>query len=399
MQAALIAILACTVQGPDRVTLREGGVLRGRVVFDDGETLVVRSGAREREVARAEVSECVSLLAHWREMMTRWLSGRADDPVFALDLAVYCRRTGLAGEAEVLALHALALDPERRGAREALGHELAPAGWTAPRGKKRVPWAQIERERADFGSAWELSTLHWRLRTNLPLRQAAATALDLECAYAAFHELVGPLVGRLLDADPPLVAHVHADSASFPEIGRSRGWYDPASGILRVDASAGLDRGLVVHEAVHQLLDSAARRGRTSRGDIPAWLDEGLAEHLRATLAGPPGRFVRTAGTLDRTALRAFALAREPYALDRLLRMGPEDFLASSRSDLKYAQAYALVSFLHEGDGGRWHPGFGTYLRSAWGGQGGPQELERALGAELPAIERGWRAWVTERGR
>jgi hypothetical protein len=150
---------------------------------------------------------------------------------------------------------------------------------------------------------------------------------------------------------------------------------------------------------VHQLLDWTANRVRGGRGAIPAWLDEGLAEYLRASLRGAPGRLAYDANAADLVAFRLQAHAKRAYGLTRLMNFDSGDFLASSRQDLKYAQAYTFVHFALHADGGRLRPRFVAFLRGAWAGQGSPTDLEKAFGAKDDAIERAWTSWVEERAR
>src|SRR6185503_7432507 len=110
---------------------------------------------------------------------------------------------------------------------------------------------------------------HFRLRTNLGLREALSTALDLECYYRAFYALFASEL-RLFDVVEPMPAEVHADAKSYPEIaGKRRAYFDDAAFTLQVDASGGLQRSDVFHEATHELLFFTSERTKASVGKIP----------------------------------------------------------------------------------------------------------------------------------
>ena len=70
------------------------------------------------------------------------------------------------------------------------------------------------------------------------------------------------------------------------------------------------------------------------------------------------------------------------------------DFLASSRADLKYAEAYTLVHFLLHAENGRRRPGFIAFLKSAFKGQASQTHFKDAIGGTDAEIERAWRAYV-----
>jgi hypothetical protein len=305
---------------------------------------------------------------------------------------------GLAEEARVFALRSIAADPENTAAREILGHERKEKGWFAKEEGRRWAWTERVKRSADYGQAWELETTHWMLRTNLPLLEATTAILDLECAYDAFMTVIAPEVGAY-HLSEPLRAQIHADRESFPESGGTRGYYDRSAQVLFVDADGGLDRGLMVHEALHQVLAAASVLAPGARGAIAPWLEEGLAEYFRVTLKGPPGRLKYDEDAIDMVSIRAQVHAQRTYELNRVLSFDSGDFLSTSRQDLKYAQSYTLVHFLLHADKERWRGQFFDYLRGAWKGQGSSTDLEKALGAKSEAIQKAWTAWVTERAK
>ena len=199
--------------------------------------------------------------------------------------------------------------------------------------------------------------------------------------------------------DGPLNAQIHADAGSYPEAAGGRGFYDRAGRLLVVNAEGGFDRGLMVHEAIHQLLAETAVLAQGGRGEIGPWLDEGLGEYFRATTSGPAGRLAFDAGRIDTISMRRQVHATDTYKLSRVLTFDSGEYQSTSRQDLKYAQSYTFVHFLFDGDGGRYRPGFDRFLRSAWKGQGSSTDLESALNAKVDVLEKAWKSWVKDRAR
>lgn len=405
MIPALVTVLALALapggERPlDRVILADGTRLEGRIVLEDAQRIVLRIGTRDRILLRAEVQSAESRQTSWREAMDRWRRLEVEDATKIADIATFARRMGLDEESRVFALRALAVDPENRVARDLLGHERKEKDkdWTWREDGRRWTWTERAKRGADWRDAWKLETTHWSVRANLSLLDATNAILDLENAYAIFFELIAPEV-EAYHVDAPLQAQIHADAGSYPELGGSRGFYDRAGHVLIVNAAAGLDRGLLVHESVHQLLASTAVRSRGGRGEIAPWLDEGLAEYFRATTGGPAGRLVHDPRAIDARSMRTQAHAGEVYRLSRLMTFDAGDYLSSSRQDLKYAQSYTFVHFLLDADGGRYRAGFFDFLRKAWKGQGSSTDLESALGAKVDAVDKAWNAWVRERAR
>lgn len=72
MFSALLAVLALIAPGSgdrplDRVVLKDGTKLEGRVVLDAQNRVVIRIGTRDREIDRGDVRSVDSRLASWHE--------------------------------------------------------------------------------------------------------------------------------------------------------------------------------------------------------------------------------------------------------------------------------------------------------------------------------------------
>lgn len=403
MLLAFLAVLGFIGADPgerplDRVVLNDGTKLEGRVVQEDGTQLVLRIGSKERVIERADVASATTRLSAWREALDRWEKLDKEDATKIADIGLFAGRLGLPEEARVFALRALAVDPDNRAARELLGHERKDKGWYMREDNRRYFWPERVKKSTDFGNGWKLETTHWSLRTNMPLLDATNAILDLENLYAIFFRELAPVVdARHLDT--PLLAQIHADAGSYPEIAGGRGFYDRDGRMLVINAEGGMDRGLMIHEAIHQLLAETAVHSRGGRGEISPWLDEGLADYFRATTAGAPGRLAFDAGRVDTISMRKQVHSNDTYKLSRVLTFDSGEYLSTSRQDLKYAQSYSFVHFLIDGDGGSYRRGFDQFLRSAWKGQGSSTDLESALGAKVDVLEKAWKSWVKDRAR
>jgi len=389
---ALLALAAPGGEPSDRVLLKSGKELLGRVLFQDATTLVLRQDGRDTELELASIARVESRranLATLLENAARSDLGRVEELEL---LAAQAEEMGLPGEAQVFWWRLLRLDPEHAGARRALGHEQRGGGWSVPHGRRRVDEARRVALARDWGTAWELASFHYRLRTNLPLERALELLLDLERVYAAFYAEIGAEL-RLHDVTRPLSVHVHATRVSYPETANDWGSYDSGADVVHVNAAERLDCGVLAHELVHQLLYVTAFRERgASTGTLPGWLDEGLAEYLGAGVSCWPAP--HEPGRLRLDHFRAQAGAARPLDLTRVLTLSADDYYASSDRDLKYAQSYTLVQFLLHGDDGRHRAGFLDFLRQVYAGKGSSTDLKRALDTDWRTLERAWTAHV-----
>lgn len=391
---ALTALFLGDARVPDRVELADGSVLEGRVLLHDADGVVVRVGTKERALEPATVKSVYARMDNQREALRRWIELSRDDAEGVLDLMHFCQRHDLAEELELCAWWIVLLRPDEAEAHEILRHEKVKTSWMAREGGRRVELDKYLKSHADWNSPWELRSTHYVVRTNLPLRDAITVAFELECHYRAFMEcLAGPV--RILEVTEPMLANVHADARSFPELGDDRvAYFNASSRSLVVDASRGLDVRVLMHEATHALLFATAVATRSSTGVIPAWIDEGLAEYMSATMIGDRGRLRFDAGGLLREHFTTQARAKDPYDLSRLLNFGSTDFAASSRADLKYAQAYTLVHFGLHAERGAYRDRFHAFLRGCYAGQASQTHFKDALRMEAPQIERAWSTHV-----
>lgn len=296
----------------------------------------------------------------------------------------------------MFAYRALAFDPTNEEAHLLCGHEKRGRDWVVRCGKKKRLFSSIVESRdgpTSWDEAWEFETTHYRLVTNLDLAWASALALELELFYHAFYAWFGADM-ELFEVVEPMACQVHADKASFPESSGRIAYFDGARNVLYELALAGLELDVLAHEATHQILHNTAVATRKGSGLIPSWLNEGLAEYMSSCRKGVPGR-----GSYDSSAIHSLHFAthrqaRKPYDLGRILSMSSADFAASSKADLKYAQAYTLVHFCLHGEEGSRRPDFMEFLRSAYRGQGSSTAFKSAMKQREHDLELAWQRHV-----
>jgi hypothetical protein len=395
---ALLALIG-SAHAQDAVVLKDGRKLEGRVVYEDPRILILRDASRERRVELASVASVRSLSRSLNQALDQWLRAEALGASASYDLARFAKASGLPGEAELFAWYAIAADPEFAPAHEMLGHERREKGWSMHTREGWLLIGEIARSRLDWESAWDFKSLHYHVRSNLPVRQAVGIAIDLELAYRAFVQAFGAELD-LREVVEPMNIHVHADLRYYPDVGTGhKAFFHQNENLITIDASSNLDLGSIFHEATHQFLYSTAVLPADGRGDIPGWLGEGLAEYIRASASGTSGHARFNLGAVDRERFSVHAHEKDPYELSRVLTFHASDFMSSTRPELKYAQAYTLVHFaLHEGEG-RWRTGFLGYLRRVYAGQSSSTAFKESMGASESELERAWTAYVRMLGK
>ena len=148
------------------------------------------------------------------------------------------------------------------------------------------------------------------------------------------------------------------------------------------------------HEGFHQFAFS--RFG----GDLPPWVNEGLAEFFgEAVLAD--SRLVigqTTPRVIDR--IKNAVEAGEYIPFRRLLSVDGPQWNAMVRdgdASLQYHQAWSMVHFLVYGDGGKYVGAFEQYLKLINAGYKSEESFIRAFGsADIEAFERQWKKFAQQ---
>jgi hypothetical protein len=121
---------------------------------------------------------------------------------------------------------------------------------------------------------------------------------------------------------------------------------------------------IAAHEGWH------AYTQRVFRHPLPVWLEEGIAcymEGVRGNSNGAPPTFMPWRN-FERFGELRDVMARERFvSLAELIEGTPQDYLRDGRNTLLgyYAQTWALVHFLMEGEGGRYRDGLERLLEDA----------------------------------
>jgi len=169
---------------------------------------------------------------------------------------------------------------------------------------------------------------------------------------------------------------------------------------------------LTVHELSHLLVRAATGK------ELPAWLEEGLAEEpamsrrdtgghtvpgslrVRSTVRRTSVAPVRGRATFERSiagpGAALVALLRGPRPpLAQLAAMPRDAFGAESGRPERYAVSAFFVRFLLDAEERRWREPFRAFLAAVVAGESADvAALETALGAKLPALQPRFDAWL-----
>jgi len=393
----LVGSVVLAGAGPDSVKLaKTGKVLEGRVVFDGKDEVVLRTNGKDQRIPRADIAELHSLEQSLSKILDRDLKGA--DAASLAEIAKACEQSGLDREAKNFWLRVLIADPKNEAAVKALDAQVVKDEIKVPLGKEKRKIADLAARQASWKDAFEITSTHFVLKTDLDLPLALDLSLALERNYRRFYEtLAQPLEIFVFDEDPEV--YVYGKAADFP-VAPVKGdpiWFAP--GINRLNVLAENDPNVrdVVHELIRMLLFNSLRRSAGATAQVPQWTAAGIAELF--AIAAPAERFGAWSeiGVPDATA---FALAkRANLDLSRVFNAGINDFNGSARSAEMTASGYSLVHFLVFGKDGALRAGYGKFLREGAKGKISLGAFTDAIGLSRKEIESEWRAYVEANAR
>lgn len=169
---------------------------------------------------------------------------------------------------------------------------------------------------------------------------------------------------------------------------------------------------VLYHEAFHAYVSEfvyySGRRdnatGSAGLGELPRWLNEGLAQVFETAVveAGELRADHAEAGRLGRVKERLKARGADERLLPvgELLVLGREGFRAAhaaeaAAADRAYLSCWALAFYLTFGRRVLGTPAFDYYVESINSGRDPQKAFERLVGQSLPAFERDWHDYLT----
>jgi hypothetical protein len=273
-----------------------------------------------------------------------------------------------------------------------------------------LPAAEADALRArdwDKNKAWQITTDHFFIRTNVPLSEAIAFGRRLEDLYSAVFSVLADVIGR---EALPLARRIRepktwatvtskkhevwyfASKAEYvnyfkTQFGReedgSLGYYMPASEAKHFRGEAPRsyfyrDPGnpisgneTLFHEASHQVLFESAGPTNFGRNRGNFWVWEGLGTYFETFVQQPDGSYHLGGiiGARMEKARHDIVVQKQLVPTAELVALSQKDFLAEPGVYLNYAEAMAFAVFLMQYDDGRYRERFLDYVESAYKGR------------------------------
>lgn len=381
----------------DRVVLApRGRVQEGRIVFLDQDRIVLRDKRKLLEFDREKVVSYVWMDEVHRIWQPRLEQARFDPGAKLGELALELDKVGLALEADAARWLAILRGDRSAELHEALGHRPHKDSWRVPHGRRWTVLEDLSADTARWSQAWEICSLHFDVRSNLPPEATLRVMLDAETVYRQFYDTCAAPFG-LLKSSERLQLHLHGDGTSFPGEGLLTYAVDDAKLVLALDLERGYTpSGMII--PLTRLLLQASAQAQGNRPELPLWLVTGLARNFAAQLGiqGEQSERVQFDANRPNDWDRGIhARAGRPLDFQRLLTLSQGD-LEGAQSGLVYAQCATLVDFCWRGEEARWREGFVEYVRLSLAGRGTATRFKKLLKLRDKKFQAAYAAFVAE---
>lgn len=392
---ALLSLLPISCDPPQRgdtrdtVYLQNGKTMRCRVVLELQDKVAILVGSKERWIPRKKIKRIESVSRSLGEVLTKF-SAAKDTVATFFELAKLCEDRHLPHEAQLFYWRVLIDEPDNQKAHEALGHKRHGKFWKVQMGAAWRRYDQAEKLHASWGKARTLRSEHFEVRSDCGLARTVITLLELEGYYRHLFDLFQKSL-ELREVTEPIKVFVHKDQKGFPRLTNTvDAYFSHQDNILFTFLDDNGRPLSLFHEATHAVIYNlgGSKRGRMT--ELPGWLSKGWADYMEGVIKPEDGGRLNL-DLARRLGYRIGNLRAEKnlYSLRRILNFKKTDFSASSRQKLKFAQSYALMLYMLEGENGKYTEKFLAYMRDALIGKSSASAFRRVFKKDFAKIEKG----------
>jgi tetratricopeptide (TPR) repeat protein len=233
---------------------------------------------------------------------------------------------------------------------------------------------------------------HYTVRSDLPTARCRLYAEHLEALRSHYEEVLGlPLPGDrradVLIFESEEGYFIYNDYTVGSRQEHTLGAFSPWHGQMALFEGVDVQETCRVlsHEGFHQALHSLTP-------EVPIWFNEGMAEYVGAARVDKGVLVERggiQTGRLDNLR-RAVGYGWQPPAFSRIFLESQADFYGADAT-LNYAQAWSMVRYFMDGEGGRWKPVMRDYIRLLLAGESGKTAYQSTFAKlDQQQLEAGW---------
>ncbi len=261
--------------------------------------------------------------------------------------------------------------------------------------ERRRAVANVIKGPRHLGCKFLVETPHYLVMTDISQEKTKQYGERLEAAYAYYRETFKEFFKEDASRLKPRIAIFNTREAylTYGELTLGRrqentlGYFIPmyTELLLFEDVDLGDTLQTMYHEAFHQFMSLMIP-------NAPFWYNEGIAEYM-GSITVEKGKVVAKARVLNRLlGLKPNLRAALPF--DNIMNQSPGEFYAGPVS-FKYAQAWSMVHFCYEHEGGKYRRLIDAYYKALLEGKSMREAYQEVFAKEdLKALKTEWEAYV-----
>lgn len=380
----------------DSVVMSKGRPLVGRIVKVSDDHLILRQRSKHRVVPLKDIKSHKSVNQELSSLMPDLgVIPNAIETAGMAKLAKSCEERGLPHMADLVWWSVLRLEPDDEEAHAALGHKRTKKGWKFRMAERPTTMAKLPTLQPKWGKAFEFSTTHFDVRSNLEWFETVRAAMMAEQIYVLIYHSLGQEFEMYWPSER-MQLHIHGDG-SFPGGALFKGQVDVEAHRATIDAEEGFRGWFLARHLSELILTEAIREESEPTANFPMWLKIGMEEYTLAILGfdedkgevitfNPDNRHVQNH--------RTHRSAKKPYGLKRVLNFGDGDFKAEDNT-LQRAQCYTLFDYCLNGEDGELNAGLQVYFSHVKKGKASSTDFKEAFEIRRKKAEQKFEAgWV-----
>jgi hypothetical protein len=239
----------------------------------------------------------------------------------------------------------------------------------------------------------EYQTRYYTIYTDIDPQDEKEAEIRMTRMAEEYHERTRDFSGQIRDRLPFYLFKTSAEYYAAGGMKGSAGVFSYSGSGGKLMAIAGQKSSLqtwhvVQHEGFHQFAHMAIR------GNMPTWLNEGLAEYFGEAIwtgdgfvtgAVPPWRFTRLKEEINAGQLKSF---------QSITHLTPQAW-ADQLNIQNYDQAWSMVHFFVHADDQKYQPGLSECIREMSNGVDSEKAMRSTI-AQYAGVEDRWKSWWLE---
>ena len=233
-------------------------------------------------------------------------------------------------------------------------------------------------------------TRYYRVYTDIDPAQAKEACIRMTKMAEEYHARTAEFAGDIREKLPFYLFKTADEYYAAGGLAKTAGVFNGSRLMAMADPRVGKQVWHIVqHEGFHQFVHAVIG------GEIPIWVNEGMAEYFgEAIFTGdgfvvgviPPWRLARIKKTIQSGGFKS---------IPAMMRLSHVTW-NSEMNIANYDQAWSMVHFLANGDDGRYQQAFEAYMRLVSRGRDSEDAWNSTFGNDNAGFERQWKAYWTK---